>query len=125
MGRVAGLGTGIMGAGMARSLLRSGLAVIVWNRSRGRAAPLAADGAQVAGTAAGAVAGADAVVTMLWDGGSVAEVMTAALPAAPDGGRWAPTSTVSLHDAGVRLASLASRHGARYVHGPVPGTRPP
>jgi len=80
--RVAVLGTGIMGAGMARSLLRSGLGVIVWNRSAGRAAPLAADGAQVAGTAAEAVAGVDAVVTMLWDGESVAEVMTAALPAA-------------------------------------------
>src|SRR5258708_15873404 len=125
MRRVAVLGTGIMGAGMARSLLRSGLDVIVWNRSRGRAAPLAADGAQVAGTAAGAVAGADAVVTMLWDGGSVAEVMTAALPAAPDGVLWAQTSTVSLHDAGVRLPALARRYGARYVDAPVLGTRQP
>ena len=49
MRRVAVLGTGIMGAGMARSVLRSGLDVTVWNRSPGRAAPLAADGAQVAG----------------------------------------------------------------------------
>jgi 3-hydroxyisobutyrate dehydrogenase len=65
MRRVAVLGTSIMGAGMARSLLRSGLGVIVRNRSPDRAAPLAADGAQVAGTAAEA----DAVVTMLWDGG--------------------------------------------------------
>src|SRR5258708_3379103 len=125
MRRVAVLGTGIMGAGMARSLLRSGLDVIVWNRSRGRAAPLAADGAQVAGTAAGAVAGADAVVTMLWDGGSGAEGMTAALPAAPDGVLWAQTSTGSLHDAGVRLPPLASRYGARYIDAPVLGTRPP
>ncbi len=108
MRRVAVLGTGIMGAGMARSLLRSGLDVIMWNRSRGRAAPLAADGAQVAGTAAGAVA-----------------VMTAALPAAPDGVLWAQTSTVSLHDAGVRLPALASRYGARYVDAPVLGTRQP
>jgi 3-hydroxyisobutyrate dehydrogenase len=123
--RVAVLGTGIMGAGMARSLLRSGLGVIVWNRSPGRAAPLAADGAQLAGTAAEAAAGADAVVTMLWDGGSVAEVMTAALPAAPEGVLWAQTSTVSLHDAGVRLPALASRYGARYVDAPVLGTRQP
>lgn len=125
MRRVAVLGTGIMGAGMARSLLRSGLGVIVWNRSPGRAAPLAADGAQVAGTAADAVAGADAVVTMLWDGGSVAEVMTAALPAAPEGVLWAQASTVSLHDAGVRLPALADRYGARYVDAPVLGTRQP
>src|SRR5262249_56725505 len=99
--------------------------VIVWNRSPGRAAPLAADGAQVAGTAAEAVAGVDAVVTMLWDGGSVAEVMTAALAAAPDGVLWAQTSTVSLPDAGVPLPAVARRYGARYLDPPPPGPRPP
>ena len=125
MRRVAVLGTGIMGAGMARSLLRASLDVIVWNRSPGRAEPLAADGAQVAGTVAEAVAGVDAVVTMLWDGDSVAEVMTAALPTAPDGVLWAQTSTVGPHDAGARLPVLASRHGARYVDAPVLGTRQP
>jgi len=125
MRRVAVLGTGIMGAGMTRSLLRSGLDVTVWNRSPDRAAPLAADGAQVAGTAAEAVAGVDAVVTMLWDGESVAEVMTAALPAAPGGVLWAQTSTVSLPDAGVRLPALAGQYGARYVDAPVLGTRQP
>jgi 3-hydroxyisobutyrate dehydrogenase len=125
MRRVAVLGTGIMGAGMARSLLRSGLDVTVWNRTSGRAVPLAADGAQVAGTAAEAVAGVDAMVTMLWDGDSVAEVMTAALPAAPDGVLWVQTSTVSLQDAGVRLPGLADTYGARYVDAPVLGTRQP
>jgi 3-hydroxyisobutyrate dehydrogenase len=122
---VAVLGTGIMGTGMARSLLRSGLDVTVWNRSSGRAAPLAADGAWVAGTAGEAVAGVDVVITMLWDGDSVAGVMTEALPAAPDGVLWAQTSTVSLHDAGDRLPALAAKHGARYVDAPVLGTRQP
>jgi 3-hydroxyisobutyrate dehydrogenase len=125
MRRVAVLGTGIMGTGMARSLLRSGLDVAVWNRSPGRTAPVAADGGRVAATAAGAVAGVDAVVTMLWDGASVAEVMTAALPAAPDGVLWAQTSTVGLHDADALLPALASRYGARYVDAPVLGTRQP
>ena len=122
---VAVLGTGIMGAGMARSLLRSGLDVTVWNRHPGRAEPLAADGAQVAGTAAGAVAGADAVLTMLWDGDSVAEVMTSALPAATAGILWAQTSTVSLLDASSRLPALAAEHEARYIDAPVLGTRQP
>ncbi len=123
--RVAVLGTGTMGAGMARSILRSGLDVTVWNRSPARAAPLAADGAHVAGTAAEAVAGVDAVVTMLWDGGSVAEVMTGALPAAPAGVLWAQASTVSVDDAGDRLPALAARYGARYLDAPVLGTRQP
>ena len=46
--RVALLGAGTMGAGMARSLLRAGLEVAVWNRSAGKATPLADDGATVA-----------------------------------------------------------------------------
>jgi len=123
--RVAVLGTGIMGTGMTHSLLRSGLDVTVWNRHPGRAAPLAADGARVAATAAEAVADADAVITMLWDGNSVAEVMADALPAAPDGILWAQTSTVSLHDAGDLLPALAEGCGARYVDAPVLGTRQP
>ena len=125
MRHVAVLGTGIMGAGMARSLLRSGLDVTVWNRTSGRAAPLAADGAHVAGTAAEAVAGVDAVVTSLWHGDSVAEVMTEALPSAPAGILWVQTTTISLRDAGDRLPALAARHGARSVDAPVLGTRQP
>ena len=54
--RIAVLGTGIMGAGMTRSLLREGLEVTVWNRSTEKAKPLADDGARVAVTAADAVA---------------------------------------------------------------------
>jgi 3-hydroxyisobutyrate dehydrogenase len=123
--RIAVMGTGKMGAGMARSLLGSGLEVSVWNRSPGRSAPLAADGATVADTAAGAITGADAVVTMLWDGDSVTEVMTGALPAALPGVLWAQTSTVSVRDAEDRLPELAGRHGARYIDAPVLGTRQP
>jgi 3-hydroxyisobutyrate dehydrogenase len=123
--RVAVLGTGIMGSGMARSLLRSGLDVTVWNRHPSRAAPLAADGARVAATAAEAVADADAVVTMLWDGNSVAEVMADALPTAPDGILWAQASTVSLRDACDLLPALADGCGARYIDAPVLGTRQP
>ena len=123
--RVAVLGTGIMGTGMAHSLLRSGLDVTVWNRSSNRSASLAADGARVAGAAAEALADADAVITILWDGNSVADVMTEALPAAPDGILWAQASTVSVHDAGERLPALAAKHGARYLDAPVLGTRQP
>jgi 3-hydroxyisobutyrate dehydrogenase len=123
--RVAVLGTGIMGSGMARSLLRSGLDVTVWNRDRDRAAPLAADGAVVAGSAPEAVADADVVITMLWDGNSVADVMADALPAAPDGVLWAQTTTVGIHDAGDMLPALADGCGARYIDAPVLGTRQP
>ena len=113
--RVAVLGTGIMGTGMAHSLLRSGLDVTVWNRTRGRAEPLAAAGADVAGSPSEAVADADAVITILWDGNSVADVMADALPAASDGVLWVQASTVSVHDAGDMLAALADGCGARVL----------
>ena len=45
---VAVLGTGTMGSGVARTLLREGFEVSVWNRTAEKAAPLAGDGATVA-----------------------------------------------------------------------------
>lgn len=56
--KIAFLGTGLMGAPMARRLLAAGFAVTVWNRDRSKAEPLAADGAAVADTAMEAARGA-------------------------------------------------------------------
>ncbi|MBV9141351.1 MAG: NAD(P)-dependent oxidoreductase [Pseudonocardiales bacterium] len=121
---VAVLGTGIMGAGMARSLLRAGLDVTVWNRSAEKARPLAEDGAKVAADAADAVSSADVIVTMLFDVNAVAEVMGRALAASREPAVWAQTSTVGL--AGTQqLAELAGRHGRGYLDAPVLGTRQP
>ena len=79
---VAVLGTGIMGAAMARNLARSGHAVRVWNRTRAKAEPLAAEhGVQVCDTPADAVRNADVVLTMLYDGDAVRDVMREAAPA--------------------------------------------
>lgn len=70
---VAVLGAGIMGAAMARNLLKAGMQVRVWNRSREKAEPLADDGAKVAETPAEVVEGADFLVTMLADADAIAE----------------------------------------------------
>ena len=75
MPTVALLGTGIMGAGMARNILAAGLPLRVWNRSAEKARPLADAGAVVADDPADAVRGADVVVTMLGDGDHVADVL--------------------------------------------------
>ena len=77
--KITVLGTGIMGAGVAGSLLRAGHQVTVWNRDAAKAAPLGAAGALVAQTPAEAVAGADAVLTILFDADSVVDVMTQAV----------------------------------------------
>jgi 3-hydroxyisobutyrate dehydrogenase len=118
------LGTGIMGAGMARSLIRAGLHVSVWNRSPQRARPLGEQGARVAGDLVDAVSGADVVVTMLFDADAVAEVMERALAAVPPHAVWVQSSTVGL--AGARqLAELASQYGCGYVDAPVLGSKGP
>jgi 3-hydroxyisobutyrate dehydrogenase len=115
--RVAVLGTGIMGAPMARNLARAGHGVTAWNRTRAKAEGL---DARVADSPAEAVDGADAVITMLSDGDAVA----AALDGVTLGGEqvWWQASTVGL-EATERLARLAG--DAAFVDGPVLGTRQP
>ena len=54
--KIALLGTGLMGAPMARRLLAAGLSVTVWNRSRDKAEALVSSGARVAESAAEAAA---------------------------------------------------------------------
>jgi 3-hydroxyisobutyrate dehydrogenase-like beta-hydroxyacid dehydrogenase len=72
--KIAVLGLGRMGSAIAGRLLDRGHAVTVWNRSPGKDAALLAQGARPAASAAGAAAGADAVITMLSDDGAVRAV---------------------------------------------------
>jgi 3-hydroxyisobutyrate dehydrogenase len=118
MTTVALLGTGIMGSGMARNIAKAGLPLRVWNRSRERA-QLLADVATVVDTPAEAVDGADIVITMLFDGPAVEEVMQG-VELGPDA-VWAQMSTIGLEST-AKLAELAD---GRYVDAPVLGTRQP
>ena len=72
--RVAVLGTGIMGAPMARNLRAAGHEVSAWNRSAEKAEALAGDGVEPAADIGEAVRGADVVITMLADGDAVEAV---------------------------------------------------
>ena len=119
---VAVLGTGLMGAGMARRLAAVGHEVRAWNRTITRALPLTDDGVQVVADAADAVRGADVVVTMLLDGPAVLDVMETAGPALRDGAVWAQTSTVGPVAQG-ELAALAREHGVLFLDAPVLGSR--
>jgi 3-hydroxyisobutyrate dehydrogenase len=121
--RVAVLGTGIMGAAMARNLLKAGCELRAWNRSPDKARELAQDGADVSETPSGAVREADFVITMLSDGDAAAAVMKEAAGSVRDGAIWLQTSTVGEDYA--RLARLAEEHGITYVDAPVLGTKEP
>ncbi|WP_406311776.1 NAD(P)-binding domain-containing protein [Streptosporangium sp. NBC_01639] len=72
---IALLGLGDMGTALARAWLVAGQPLTVWNRSAGRAEPLAAEGAKTAETAAAAVAAGGLVVVCLLDDASVGEVL--------------------------------------------------
>lgn len=121
---VAVLGTGIMGEPIARNLLRAGITVRAWNRTRAKAEPLAADGAQVCDEAAEAAAGAGVVLTMLHDGDTVENVMAGVLPAMEEDAVWIQMSTVGV-EAADRLAELARKRNVPFIDAPVLGTRKP
>jgi 3-hydroxyisobutyrate dehydrogenase len=123
---LAVLGTGIMGAAMARNLLAAGLEVRAWNRTRDKAEPLADDGAKVADSPVEAAEGADFVLTMLADADTVAEAVDSegALSALADDGVWLQMSTVGI-EGSERLAGIADEHGIAYVDAPVLGTKEP
>ncbi len=124
---IAVLGTGIMGAAMARNLLAAGFEVRAWNRSREKAESLADDGASVADSPAEAAEGAGFVLTMLADADAVAEAAggeDGALSALPDDGVWLQMSTVGL-EGQEKLAGIADEHGVYYVDAPVLGTKEP
>jgi 3-hydroxyisobutyrate dehydrogenase len=123
--KVAVLGTGIMGAAMARNLLSAGMQVGAWNRSREKAEPLEQDGAEVADDPADAARGADFLLTMLADAEVVEEAVgNGVLPALAGDGVWLQMSTVG-EEGNDRLAGLAAEHGVAYVDAPVLGTKQP
>jgi len=123
--KVAVLGTGIMGAAMARNLLAGGIEVCAWNRSREKAEPLQEDGAEVADSPADAARGADFLLTMLADADAVEEALAGdVLPALAEGGVWLQMSTVG-EDGTKRLEETANEHGVDFVDAPVLGTRQP
>jgi 3-hydroxyisobutyrate dehydrogenase len=115
------LGTGIMGAAMARNLIKAGHDVRVWNRSPAKAAEV---GAPVAGSPADAVRDADVIITMLYDGGTVRDVIEQAAPGLKPGALWLQTTTASLGDVAA-LAGVAAEHEVVFYDAPVLGTRQP
>jgi len=73
--RIGFVGTGIMGAPMARNALKAGFPVTVTNRTLARAEPLAKDGATVVKTPREVAARSDIVVTMVVDSPDVETVL--------------------------------------------------
>lgn len=126
---VAVLGAGgIMGFAMAHNLAREGYAIRAWNRSREKAEPLAQDGAEICDTPAQAAEGADVILTMVADTGTVIDAMSGdhgALAAQlPDDATWLQMSTIGIEGT-ERCAALAAERGLAFFDAPVLGTKAP
>jgi 3-hydroxyisobutyrate dehydrogenase len=123
--RVALLGLGTMGRGMALNLLRAGFQLTVWNRTSAKAEALATEGAVIANSPAKAVRSADVVVSMLADDDACRQAWLGsegALAAMPSGSLAIECSTVSPEWID-ELARAATDQGVKLVEAPVTGSR--
>jgi 3-hydroxyisobutyrate dehydrogenase-like beta-hydroxyacid dehydrogenase len=73
--KIAFIGLGKMGVGMARNLLRAGHSVAAFNRTREKVEALVGSGARVASSPADACRDAEVVMTMVADDSAVEEIV--------------------------------------------------
>jgi len=121
--KIAFIGLGNMGTGIAQCILKSGHDLIVWNRTATKADPLVALGARAATTAREAAAVADVVITSLMDDKSVLDVVQAGdgvLAGMRPDAVHACVTTISPECAD-ELESLHRGHGSFYVSAPMAG----
>ncbi len=117
------IGLGIMGAPMARNLLRAGFPLVVWNRTPQRADALVAAGAERAASPREVAERAAIAITMLSDSPDVAEVYRAVdgvLAGAGAGDVLIDMSTIAPRVAR-ELAAEAAARGAAMLDAPVSG----
>ncbi|USI71554.1 NAD(P)-dependent oxidoreductase [Sphingomonas morindae] len=121
------IGLGTMGAPMALNLIRSGIPLVVWNRSAARCEPLARAGALVADAAAHVLDRCDTVILMLADEAATDAVLgrgTADFSGRVTGRRVVAMGTMP-PGYSRDLAADIRAVGGRYVEAPVSGSRKP
>ena len=124
--RVALLGIGTMGRGMAANLLRAGFPLTVYNRTREKAEPLATQGAIIADTPAEAAKSANVVISILsdddasraaWIGENGALASMSPGSTIVECGTLSPEWIAEFH-------TMTEAHGIGFVEAPVTGSRP-
>ncbi len=126
MQKVALLGLGVMGSGMAGQLLQAGFPLTVYNRNAERAAEAVKIGARLAESPREAAQDADVIIAMLADDDASRDVWlgeAGALRGAKLGAVAVECSTLS--PAWVaELATAAHAAGCEFLDAPVTGSRP-
>lgn len=121
--KVGFIGLGMMGSGIARSLVKAGHTLNVYNRTRSRAEEFSGPGVRVAAEPQDAAAGAEVLITMLADDRAVEDVIagpSGALESLPEGAVHLGMSTISVA-LSRRLQSLHQQNRQHYVAAPVFG----
>jgi 3-hydroxyisobutyrate dehydrogenase len=111
---------------MVRRLLAANFPVTVYNRDAAKAAPFAAEGAQVAATPRAAAKGANVIISMLADDEAARALWLGkegALRGAARGALVVECSTVSVGWI-EKLAAAAARRGCELLDAPVTGSKP-
>ena len=124
MSRIAFVGTGRMGRGMAGRLLAAGHDVVLYNRTHDKASALVGTGAQWADSPADAAAGADAVFVMVSDDEASRTVWQGpggVLSGDVQPGAFAVDCSTLSHDWVMELSAAAVARGMRYLDCPVTG----
>jgi 2-hydroxy-3-oxopropionate reductase len=117
------IGFGIMGAPMAANLLKAGLDVVGYSRTRAKVEALVPQGLRVADDVAGAVRDADVIITMLPDSPDVEAVALGTggiLDHARSGALYVDTSSIR-PDTARTVGAGAEARGLRYLDAPVSG----
>src|SRR5213595_3490382 len=123
--KIAYLGLGTMGSGMAFNLLKAGYELTVWNRSAEKCKPFARKGARVADTPADAARDVDLVIYMLSNDQAVEEVVFGAkgiLSGIKEGQVAMDMSTV-LPATSLREQQAYSKRGVDFLDAPVFGSK--
>jgi 3-hydroxyisobutyrate dehydrogenase len=123
--RVALIGLGLMGSGMARRLLGAGFALTVWNRNPERAKAIAGEGAHLAATPREAASRADVVLSMVADDAASRAVWLGddgALAGAAQGAVLVESSTLTVAWIGQLFREVAAR-GCELLDAPVTGSK--
>lgn len=121
--RVAFVGTGVMGSAMAAHLLDAGCSLIVHNRTREKAEPLLARGAEWAATPGEAAADSDVTITIVGYPRDVEDVYLSPggiVDSAP-GGALLIDMTTSSPGLAARVAEAAAERGLHPLDAPVSG----
>ncbi|HYV46765.1 MAG TPA: NAD(P)-dependent oxidoreductase [Myxococcaceae bacterium] len=123
--RVGFVGLGIMGSRMAKNLAKKGFEVLAWNRTRGRAEALAADGVKPVSAPREVAAGTDAFCTCVADPAALREVVhgqDGLFAAARAGQLFIDFSTVS-PELTRELEGACAAKGIDFVEAPVTGSK--